>query len=110
MIFNNMISNAIKYSDPAKSRKLLNVTIKVSDKVTMIFEDNGIGMRESLLPYIFNMFYRGTEKSEGAGLGLYIVKEAVEKLEGKIHVESREGVGSVFTITLANQHHVLQNG
>lgn len=110
MIFNNMISNAIKYSDPAKNKKLLNVTIKVSDTVTMVFEDNGIGIRESLLPYIFNMFYRGTEKSEGAGLGLYIVKEAVEKLEGKIDVKSREGVGSVFTITLANRHHVLQNG
>lgn len=110
MIFNNMISNAIKYSDPAKSKKLLNVTIKVSDTVTMVFEDNGIGMRESLLPYIFNMFYRGTEKSEGAGLGLYIVKEAVEKLGGKIDVTSREGVGSVFTITLANRHHVLQHG
>lgn len=110
MIFNNMISNAIKYSDPSKNKKLLNVTVKVSDKVTMVFEDNGIGMRESLLPYIFNMFYRGTEKSEGAGLGLYIVKEAVEKLEGKIDVESREGVGSVFTITLANQQHGLQNG
>jgi signal transduction histidine kinase len=110
MIFNNMIANAIKYSDPSKPRKLVTVTVKVTDKVTMVFEDNGIGMRESLLPHIFDMFYRGTERSEGAGLGLYIVKEAVEKLNGRIDVESREGVGSVFTITLANQNQAVKNG
>ena len=51
------------------------------------------------------MFFRGTEKNDGAGLGLYIVKEAVEKLCGTIQLESQLGKGTVFSIELPNMIH-----
>ena len=49
------------------------------------------------------MFYRATEKSEGAGLGLYIVSETVQKLGGKIDVQSEFGVGTTFEIQIPNK-------
>ncbi|HEY3429110.1 MAG TPA: HAMP domain-containing sensor histidine kinase, partial [Cyclobacteriaceae bacterium] len=54
---------------------------------------------------LFNMFYRGTASSSGSGLGLYIAREAMQKLDGKISVESTWGEGSVFRIQLP----VIQN-
>jgi signal transduction histidine kinase len=61
-------------------------------------EDNGIGISDEHLPKIFEMFYRASEKSQGSGLGLYIVKETLEKLKGSIHVKSSHGHGSVFSV------------
>jgi signal transduction histidine kinase len=66
------------------------------------FMDNGIGIEERYLTRVFDMFFRGTETNKGAGLGLYIVKEAVEKLRGDIQIESVIGQGTVFKITLPN--------
>jgi signal transduction histidine kinase len=51
---------------------------------------------------IFNMFYRATERSQGSGLGMYIVKQAVEKLNGSISLHSEYGVGTNIKITLPN--------
>ena len=62
--------------------------------------DNGIGIDERHLENIFKMFYRADEGSKGSGLGLYIVKETVDKLGGKIEVKSKSGEGTSFTITL----------
>ena len=64
--------------------------------------DNGIGIQEKELSRIFNMFHRSTDRSEGSGIGLYIVKEVIEKLSGTIEVESVFGQGAVFTIFLPN--------
>jgi signal transduction histidine kinase len=102
IIFHNIISNAIKYSDQLKSENVLNVDVSVNGNIHIVFEDNGIGIRDNYLPNIFDMFYRATEESEGAGLGLYIVREAVERLKGEISVNSKLGNGSLFTITLPN--------
>jgi signal transduction histidine kinase len=74
----------------------------------IIFRDNGIGIAADLVPRIFDMFYRATEKSEGAGLGLYIVKETVDKMGGKISVDSKLGEGTTFTISLPNRLKPLQ--
>ena len=49
------------------------------------------------------MFYRGTSQSTGSGIGLYIVKEAVEKLNGTIRVDSKEGEGSTFSVKIPNE-------
>ncbi|MCF6359821.1 MAG: ATP-binding protein [Cyclobacteriaceae bacterium] len=95
IIFNNIISNTIKYADYEKPECFLKVRIKTSSNgCNMIFEDNGIGISEENLGKIFNMFYRGTDKSDGSGLGLYIVNEVVNKLNGSIRMESKEGVGT----------------
>jgi signal transduction histidine kinase len=103
VIMNNLISNAIKYHDPQKDRSFIRIAVKVDDeKASMIFEDNGIGIEDRYLDKVFDMFFRGTEKNKGAGLGLYIVKEAIDKLRGKISIQSNVGEGTVFTIELPN--------
>jgi signal transduction histidine kinase len=103
-IFRNLISNAIKY------RKLNNTTSEVTIKIhidnlraDIIFSDNGIGIDEPNLTRIFEMFYRATEQSDGSGIGLYIVKNAVDKLGGQISVASRQGQGTRFSIVLPNR-------
>jgi len=59
-----------------------------------------LGIDQPSQEKIFDMFYRGNDKSKGAGLGLYIVKSAVEKLNGSITVKSKLGEGSEFTVLL----------
>ena len=66
-------------------------------------EDNGEGIAQSKLSSIFQMFYRATDNSQGSGLGLYIVKNVVEKLNGKISVTSEESKGTVFKVEIPNQ-------
>jgi len=99
----NLFSNAVKYMDEFKSPNILKITVLAdTEKATIEVMDNGIGIDPSQQPKIFNMFYRGTEKSDGAGLGLYIVKEISKKLNGLIFVSSDRGLQTTFTITLPN--------
>lgn len=103
MIFNNLISNAIKYSDPHKERPFLNIDCHVSlEKAEIVVSDNGIGIDPNYISKVFDMFFRATLQKDGAGLGLYIVKETVEKLQGNVRVESAPGKGTTFYIELAN--------
>lgn len=102
IVLNNLISNAIKYRDENK-RCFLRIRASVTvTHATIIFEDNGIGINPELQEKVFNMFFRATEKSEGAGLGLYIVKEAIEKLGGTIEMKSTFGQGTQFTMRIIN--------
>ena len=71
--------------------------------MTIRISDNGEGIPSNELPKIFDMFYRGSESSQGSGLGLYIVKNAVNKLSGHIYVTSEEGMGTTFTVELPNE-------
>jgi signal transduction histidine kinase len=99
VILNNLIGNAIKYHDFRKDHLFIEIGYQ-SDKKTLYVKDNGIGIREEHNDKIFNMFYRGSDRSTGSGLGLFITKEAVEKLNGTIQVNSVYGEGSTFTVTL----------
>ncbi|MBX2955662.1 MAG: PAS domain S-box protein [Cyclobacteriaceae bacterium] len=103
-IFRNLVSNAIKYR--ARGVHKPKVTIKIvpdSNWVKIAFSDNGIGIAKQNLNHIFEMFYRATEQSDGSGIGLYIVKNAVEKLEGRIRAESQVDMGTTFYIELPNR-------
>ena len=103
VVLNNLISNAIKYIDVTKTQNLLEIHATMTPKTMWLtLEDNGIGIKKELMPKVFNMFFRATEKSEGAGLGLYIAKETINRLQGKIFVESMYGVGTTFKIELPN--------
>jgi len=105
IILNNLISNAIKYRSFHKDYTYVAVeAIVEKDKVVIKVEDNGEGIEESKVPHIFDMFYRATEKSEGSGLGLYIVKKVADKLNAKIEVDSLELEGTTFTVTVPNTH------
>lgn len=101
VIINNLLSNAIKYRDIKKPANSLNVDVRVTEEgLILTFTDNGIGIAKEYLPKIFDMFFRATERSEGAGLGLYIVRETVEKLHGVISVESELGEGTSFRVNI----------
>jgi PAS domain S-box-containing protein len=103
-IFRNLISNTIKYLDPKEENPYVNIDIRVSEEeVKLTFEDNGIGIDDDSLPKIFDMFYRATTQSEGSGIGLYIVKNAIEKLRGTVSLGSSKDMGTTFVINLPNQ-------
>ncbi len=98
-ILNNLISNAIKYSDSG----YINVTSSLHNGYAIIeIEDTGIGIDQENLNLIFEPFRQTSEgysrRYEGTGLGLTITKKFVEVLGGSINVRSKKGKGSVFTI------------
>jgi signal transduction histidine kinase len=101
IVLNNLLDNAVKYHDRSKKETYVQISaFKSLDKVIISVEDNGRGIPFDLQPKVFDMFYRASEDSKGSGLGLYIVKETVEKLGGAIKLKSGPGVGSTFTIEL----------
>jgi signal transduction histidine kinase len=103
VVLHNLISNAVKYRDAHKTDQFIQVTARVNPVMAKIrFADNGIGIPPEFQNKIYDMFFRATEKSEGAGLGLYIVKETVDKLGGQIEVESAVGKGTTFTLEIPN--------
>lgn len=104
IIFNNLMSNALKFRDANKSQSLISIDIESNNSgCKIIFEDNGIGIEEHHLQNIFNMFYRATESATGSGLGLYITREVVNKLGGSINVESVYGEFTRFICRIPNQ-------
>jgi PAS domain S-box-containing protein len=103
-IFRNLISNAIKYRQLGIERPEIRIKILIDQRRAEInFSDNGIGIDEISLNKIFEMFYRATEQSDGSGIGLYIVKNAVDKLDGQITVSSQVNQGTRFSIILPNR-------
>jgi signal transduction histidine kinase len=103
IILNNLISNSIRYQNPEAADPFVEVNVEVSSAAAEIrVRDNGIGIGKENQQKVFNMFYRVSNKSIGSGLGLYIVKEAVEKLSGAIELRSELGKGCEFSIRLPN--------
>ncbi|MFH1525448.1 MAG: two-component regulator propeller domain-containing protein [Bacteroidota bacterium] len=106
----NLLSNAIKFSSKGKKITitcLSNCMCEIVENgtgcfVTLTIADEGIGIEEKAFPYIFDRFYQAdssiTRKYEGSGIGLALCKEFVELHGGEISVESKEGIGSTFTI------------
>ena len=100
-IFQNLIENAVKYSDPEKP---LTINIRAQRRNTMAttfcVEDNGSGIRPQDIGKIFLPFKRGLTKVKGTGIGLAIVKKLIDSHDGEIWVESTIGQGSQFHFTL----------
>jgi PAS domain S-box-containing protein len=105
IILDNVVRNCIHFYDPNKSRPFIKVNI-ASDKQSAFLEiiDNGIGIGAQHIGSIFKMFFKASHLSKGAGLGLYIVKETIEKLHGTITLESEVGFGTVIRIMIPNDH------
>jgi signal transduction histidine kinase len=101
IVLNNLLSNAFKYRDGTKEKSfvILRGEVTGTDLVITV-EDNGLGIPDTHITRIFDMYVRAHETSHGSGLGLYIVKETVEKLGGKIQVASEVPLGTSFTITI----------
>jgi len=101
-IVNNLITNAIKFRRDI-SDSFIKFSFNVNDREgVIIIEDNGEGIPEDKFGLIFEMFYRNSNTVEGTGLGLYIVKQNVTKLQGTIELKSEMGKGSSFTIRIPN--------
>lgn len=100
LIFSNLISNAIKFS---KYEGIVEIKLKnKNDYIEFIVKDNGIGMSKDTIIHIFNRFYQGdtSHKTEGNGLGLSMVKKAIDRLGYKISIESEEEKGSTFIVDI----------
>lgn len=103
IILNNLISNSIRYQNPQQADPFVEIEVAITPSSADIrITDNGIGIESKNHEKVFNMFYRVSTQSVGSGLGLYIVKETVEKLNGVIKLESEPGKGTVFNIHLPN--------
>lgn len=107
VILNNLLSNAIKYHRKEGVKPFIHVSTWIdAEKCILKIEDNGEGIEDKFHNKIFDMFFRATESSEGSGLGLYIVKNVLEKLNGTIEFDSTEGVGTTFIVTIPNNSDV----
>lgn len=102
-ILENLISNAIKYHEEDESDRYIKITGQSDpEKLQFSIADNGIGIAPIHHSKIFDMFFRLSSNKDGSGIGLYIVKDTVERLQGTIQIHSEEGVGTTFSITLKN--------
>lgn len=99
-ILQNLIDNSIKYQDTARAQPQVLIDLERRGNTTCItVEDNGIGIDPSLHEKIFDMYFRTEESGTGSGLGLYLVKKAVEKLDATMSLRSSPGQGSRFTLS-----------
>lgn len=100
-VINNLITNAVKYQRPNEPDKFVKIRYQSTPKGG-VFEvsDNGEGIPADRQKKIFGMFVRNSNVSTGSGLGLYITQDIIKRLGGEITLESEEGKGSVFTVTL----------
>lgn len=104
IIISNLLSNAIKYADNTKQEMFISIKTYIHEGFNKIeVSDNGIGINDDCKDYIFEMYF-GTNKNKGSGLGLYIVKEAVENIKGNISVFSESNIGSKFIVTIPTSY------
>jgi signal transduction histidine kinase len=108
LVLLNLVSNALKYSDPAKPDRYVEIAREGESDATctLLVRDNGIGIPSGAQSQVFKRFFRAHAEldsclgTEGSGLGLAIVAECVEALRGTIRCESKEGQGTIFTLEL----------
>ncbi|MES2703577.1 MAG: hybrid sensor histidine kinase/response regulator [Bacteroidota bacterium] len=101
MILNNLLSNAFNYQRKNATDKFVDVHIEMKDNNAILtVKDNGIGIHDSHVNNIFTMFYRATSEETGSGLGLYNVKDALNKLNGAIEVKSAVNEGTTFKVII----------
>lgn len=112
-VFSNLMRNAINHTDSMDSK--IDVKVKLNkDNSEVIFQiaDNGIGISDELIPFIFERYYKVptmSGKHGGAGIGLAIVKELVQAHQGRVWVESKLHVGSMFYVALPIQENTDLN-
>lgn len=101
VVFHNLISNGIKYADTTKESSWMKFDcIREVTGWKIRITDNGIGIRKEYLEKVFNMYFRATELSKGSGLGLFIVKETLRKINASVAISSEYGRYTVFEVTL----------
>ena len=97
----NILENSIKYSDDSKPNCIIQIdTDDTADGIRIKISDNGVGIMPQLKLRVFEMFFRGNSSSVGSGLGLYFVKNAIQKLGGTVELISETGSGTIVTLYL----------
>jgi signal transduction histidine kinase len=100
-ILQNLLENSIKYVDIDKEEQKIDIVIfKHAEHLVLKITDNGQGIPEEHQPKIFDMFYRASEVGSGTGLGLFVLKRAIERLKGNVTVESQHRIGSTFEVRI----------
>jgi signal transduction histidine kinase len=102
VIVSNLVSNAIKYQREL-SQHISEITVasqRMGNKVLISVTDNGEGIAPENQARVFDMFYRGSRQSKGSGLGLFIAREAAQRMKGDITFQSEYGKGTTFTLIL----------
>lgn len=100
-ILNNLITNAIRYHDKAKSTQFIKLSGHIENGwFHFTVADNGHGIAKEYQQKVFEMFYRASNILGGSGLGLFIVKESIDKLSGQIELESTIGKGTLFRMKI----------
>jgi signal transduction histidine kinase len=99
-----LIENSIKYIDIEKNQQIVDISVK-RDRNNIIIKlaDNGLGIPAEHQERIFEMFFRASNNAEGTGLGLFILKRAVERLKGDVSLTSELSKGTTFIISLPLQ-------
>jgi len=101
VVFNNLISNAIKYADFSKPEQWIKVKSYRKDRLCFIeIEDNGLGIQPEQKSNIFNKYFKSGINKKSMGLGLYFTKQAIEDMNGTITVKSLFGIGTSFIVAL----------
>ncbi|HEX6890758.1 MAG TPA: HAMP domain-containing sensor histidine kinase [Chryseolinea sp.] len=103
IISDNLLENAIIFNHQ-KTPVIKIEALSVDHGIRLTIQDNGIGIEPEILPHVYDMFFRGNERSKGNGLGLYIVKRAVNKLNGTIDIESVYGQGTTVRVQIPIEH------
>ncbi|MGM8361532.1 sensor histidine kinase [Flavobacterium sp. ARAG 55.4] len=108
IIINNILTNAIKYSDIQKESPFIAIkTYQDKDNIYISIEDNGIGVKQEYQNKIFDMFFVTTNDNKGSGLGLYLVKDTIENLNGTIEITSEINLGTRFTVKIPKKHEAV---
>lgn len=103
IILNNILLNAMKFHHDTSTNKQITIRVLTNHEKSIIeIEDNGIGIDAEQQNQIFDMFFRGVHKNAGSGVGLYVAREALKKINGQVNIESTPGVGSKFVIEMPN--------
>ena len=100
IVLSGLLSNAVKFSQGRPFQEIkLSLMNSGNNKFSMVVEDNGDGIPEGLEEKVFDMFFRASEK-DGIGLGLYLVRLAVQRMDGEVSVSSRPGKSTKVTVSL----------
>ena len=108
IIINNILTNAIKYSDTQKESPFIAIkTYQDKDYIYISIEDNGIGVKQEYQNKIFDMFFVTNHDNKGSGLGLYLVKDTIENLNGTVEITSEINLGTKFTVKIPKKQEVV---
>lgn len=104
IVLSHIISNAFKFLDPSKEVSRINLSSVINrEKLFLKLHDTGVGIPADKIPDVFDMFNRNDPKNVGSGIGLYIAKESVNRLQGKIQVDSTQGQGTTIVLEVPNK-------